>query len=126
MPSTILPASPSRADLQAVAGSGDIGNVLAWLGTGIGFGLVSGWAVGYALKKVALLAALLLGLSFILVQLMVVNRFVTVDWKAVADSFGHASRSLSGPNASWWKLLVNNFPYAGSFGVGFFMGFKKG
>jgi uncharacterized membrane protein (Fun14 family) len=100
--------------------------VLAWLGTGIGFGLISGWSVGYVLKKVALLAAFILGVAFILLQVMVVNRYVTVDWKAVAHVFGQAAHSVTARNATWWKVLLTNFPYAGSFGVGFFLGFRKG
>lgn len=125
MPSTTSLPSPGTPDLSALSG-GDLSSVLAWLGTGVGFGLVSGWAVGYALKKVALFAAFIVGVVFIIIQLMVVNRLVTVDWNAVATFFGHASRAVSGPHASWWNVLLSNFPYAGSFGVGFFLGFRKG
>lgn len=121
---TSLP-SLGTPDLHALSG-GDLSSVLAWLGTGVGFGLLSGWAVGYALKKVALFAAFIVGVVFIIIQLMVVNRLVTVDWNAVATFFGQASRVVSGPHASWWNVLLSNFPYAGSFGVGFFLGFRKG
>lgn len=125
MPSTTSLPSPSPPDLGGLTG-GDLSGVLAWLGTGVGFGLVSGWAVGYALKKVALFTAFVCGLAFILIQVMVVNRFLTVDWKAVAAFFGDASRTLSGPKAAWWGMLLTHFPYAGAFGVGFFLGFRKG
>lgn len=125
MPSTISSPSPGTPDLHALSG-GDLTGILAWLGTGVGFGLVSGWAVGYALKKVALFAAFIVGIVFIIIQLMVVNRFLTVDWNAVSTFFGHASRTLSGPHPSWWNVLIANFPWAGSFGVGFYLGFRKG
>lgn len=130
MPSTTSLQSPAAKspDLLHVATSQgwDLGSVLAWLGTGIGFGLVSGWVVGFVLKKVALVAAFILGVIFIVIQLMVVNRFISVNWPAVAEFFGHAAKQMGAQNAPWWKMLIGNFPYAGSFGVGFFLGFRKG
>lgn len=130
MPSTTsLPSLAAKSpDLLSAATTGkwDVGGLTVWLGTGVGFGLISGWVVGFVLKKVALLAACFLGLVFVAIQLLVVNRFITVNWPAVADLFGHVARGLSAPHASWWQMLVGNFPYAGSFGVGFFFGFRKG
>lgn len=125
MPSTTSLPSPVQRFPELGHAAGWEG-ILAWLGTGVGFGLVSGWVVGFALKKMALFAAFILGIVFIVIQVLVVNRLVTVDWVALAGFFGQAARSVSAPDASWWKILVSNFPFAGSFGVGFVLGVRKG
>jgi len=102
-------------------------NALApWLGAGVGFGLVTGWAVGFLAKKVAKLAALLLALIFIGIQLLVANHLLVVNWHGVAAGFEQMTQHMSSQSAHWRSLLMMNFPYAGSFAVGFFMGFRKG
>jgi len=87
---------------------------------------VAGWAVGYVTKKVAKLVALVLGVFFILIQVLVVNRFLNVNWQAVSSLFDSMAHQLSGQSSHWWSLLLFQFPYAGSFGVGFVLGFRKG
>jgi uncharacterized membrane protein (Fun14 family) len=101
-------------------------NYLPYLGAGIGFGLVSGWVVGFFFKKLAKIAALILGLLFVCVQIMVVNRWVQVNWPKVAASAGHLAQQVQGSQSSFWSVLLWNFPYAGSFCAGFAMGFKSG
>lgn len=105
------------------------------VGTGVGFGLVTGWAVGFLAKKVAKLVALLAALVFIGIQLAVANRLLTVNWHGVATAFDKVSSQLSSesthtlfglPVSGPWSLLLVNFPYAGSFAVGFLLGFRKG
>ena len=100
--------------------------VIPYLATGIGLGLVTGWAVGFTLKKIAKLAALLLGVTFVLVQLLVVNRMMFVNWPAIGSFFNVAKTEAASHSRHWWSMLLVNFPYATSFGVGFLSGFKKG
>ena len=45
-----------------------ISNYLPVLGAGVGFGLVSGWSVGYLAKKVMLGVALVVGLVFVVIS----------------------------------------------------------
>lgn len=96
------------------------------LGAGVGFGLVSGWAVGYLAKKLMLLLALAVGLVFVVIQVMVVSRLLSVNWQGVAASFDRLTHQVQGGHSALWSVLVYNFPYAGAFAVGFALGFKKG
>jgi uncharacterized membrane protein (Fun14 family) len=89
-------------------------------------GLVTGWAVGFALKKIAKLVALILAVVFVFVQLLVVNKMMVVNWPALAHTFSIATGHVASHSNHWWSTLLLNFPYAGAFGVGFFSGFKKG
>ncbi|MBM3464158.1 MAG: hypothetical protein FJX76_18840 [Armatimonadetes bacterium] len=100
--------------------------LLPYVGTNVGLGLVSGWAVGFTLKKIAKLAAILLGISFVLIQILVVNKFLAINWPGLAAAFAQISKKSTAQSPHWWSLLLYNFPYAGSFAVGFFLGFKKG
>ena len=96
------------------------------LGAGVGFGLVSGWAVGYLAKKVMLLLALAVGLVFVVIQVMVVSKLLSVNWHGVSVSFTRLTHHVQGGHSAMWSVLVYNFPYAGAFAVGFALGFKKG
>ncbi len=112
--------------MHPAVGGGSTPDAIAWLGAGVGFGFLSGWAVGYVLKKAALLLALALGTAFIVIQILVFNRMMSVDWAAVASVFGSTMHSIDGRESPMWKILLTNFPYASSFGVGFLMGFRRG
>ncbi len=94
----------------------------------LGFGLVAGFAVGYALKKVGKLAAVALGLVFILVQTLAYVGFITVNWGEVqarvdplfeGDSLTQAWQGLLG-------VLTFNLAFAGAFVPGLVLGLKRG
>jgi len=94
----------------------------------LGFGGVAGAAVGYTAKKVTKLLALLLGLTFILVQLLVYAGFISVNWQAVESS---AHTVWSGPDGvtladKAWTILRQQLPFGAAFAVGFALGFKLG
>jgi uncharacterized membrane protein (Fun14 family) len=94
----------------------------------LGFGLVAGFAVGYALKKLGKVFAVVLGLAFVLVQLLAYGGFVTVHWTEVQarvdplfdrDSLGSAWHGLLG-------VLTYNLAFAGAFVPGLVVGLKRG
>ena len=99
---------------------------LPYLGTGIGFGLVTGWVVGLFTKKVASIVGFFLGFLFVLLQILVLNHLIQVNWPQVARAFDHVVHAARGSQSHWWAMLLWNFPYAGSFAVGFALGFRKG
>jgi uncharacterized membrane protein (Fun14 family) len=122
-PAPVVPPGASGS-----AGQGD------WLGqippdaqywfTTIGLGGLAGWSVGYTLKKVAKLAALVIGIIFLGVQFLASQNYIIVDWdriqQAVPDSaFQQAYMALM-------SMLTYQFPFAGSFAVGFWLGFRRG
>ncbi len=94
----------------------------------LGFGLVAGFAVGYALKKVGKVLAVILGLLFITLQVLSSLGFLTVHWGEVqarvdpfleVDSLEHAWRSLL-------AVLTHNLTFAGAFVPGVVLGLRRG
>ena len=93
----------------------------------LGFGGLTGAIAGYAAKKIAKLAALVLGLLFILLQYLAYKGWVDIQWgevgKAAAPHLAHGGKSAG---MSVWKVLTHNIPFGGAFAAGFWLGFKKG
>ena len=98
-----------------------------WTGS-LGFGGVAGVVVGYTAKKVTKLVALGLGLTFILLQVLVYEGFIAVDWGAVQNSAETLWRDPQGITLAdrTWQILSANLPFGGGFVAGFAIGFKLG
>lgn len=98
------------------------------LASQLGVGLVAGFAVGYALKKVGKLVAVAVGLVFVVVQVLAWQGFLTVNWgevQARVDPMLEVS-SLE----STWRTLVGvltyNLVFAGAFVPGLILGLRRG
>ncbi len=94
----------------------------------LGFGALAGFAAGYALKKVGKLLAVLVGLLFVVLQVLAYYGFVSVNWTVVqsqvdpllsADSLGGAWRAALG-------VLTYNLAFAAAFVPAFVWGLKRG
>jgi len=94
----------------------------------LGFGGVAGLIVGYSAKKLTKLAALALGVLFIVLQLLAYYGFVTVHWGDVQSTAEAAWRSPEGATLveRGQQVLMANLPFAGGFAAGFVVGFKLG
>lgn len=94
----------------------------------LGFGALAGAVVGYAAKKAAKLAAVVMGLLFILVQFLAYKNVITLHWDAIGTAANHALDSGIPQSAAqrFLNILTHNLPFGGSFLVGFMLGFKKG
>jgi uncharacterized membrane protein (Fun14 family) len=94
----------------------------------LGFGGMAGVCVGYTAKKIAKLAALLLGLLFLLVQLLASYGYISIDWNAVERSAHEVWIDPSGVTLTdrLWAMLTHNLPFGGAFIAGFALGFKLG
>jgi len=110
----------AEAPGQGFALPADIKFILMTLGGG---GL-AGWAVGFTLKKVAKLAALVLGVGFISIQYLAYNSYITIDWERIKKTV--PDEKLEQSANSLMSMLTYNLPFAGAFLVGFWMGFRKG
>lgn len=115
-----LASAGAAAPGQGIALPEDIKFILMTLGGG---GL-AGWAVGFTLKKVAKLAALVLGVCFISIQYLAYNRYITIDWERIKTTV--PDETIEQSASSLMSVLTYNLPFAGSFAVGFWMGFRKG
>lgn len=87
----------------------------------LGGGTVAGIAVGYAAKKAAKLALLLLGAILIGLYALSQQGFLTVHWDAVGHGIEEGSRGMGG----WFSQMVKQLsPSLVGFGAGFLMGLK--
>ncbi len=95
------------------------------LGYQLGLGGIGGFIVGYTLKKISKLIVFLIGLSIIALLYLSTQNIITINfkalWDAVAGLFGFAGGAFS-----WLVGLISLLPFAGSFAVGFLLGFKLG
>ncbi|MEW6709959.1 MAG: FUN14 domain-containing protein [Candidatus Riflebacteria bacterium] len=90
----------------------------------LGSGGIAGWAVGFTLKKVAKLAALVVGVAFISIQYRAYKQYITIDWDKIRQSV--PNESIERSYAEMMSVLTYNLPFAGAFIVGFWLGFRKG
>ncbi len=94
----------------------------------LGFGLVAGFAVGYALKKVGKVLAVLLGILFVVVQVLASQGFLTVHWgevQARVDPWFETD-SLRAGWGSLVRVLTHNVTFAGAFVPGLVVGLRRG
>lgn len=94
----------------------------------ITFGGLAGFVTGYALKKIGKVLAVVLGLGFILLQLLAYAGYVQIDWVRIQQS---VQPLLSQDNLrTGWdqlvRLLTYNLPFAGGFTVGLLIGLRRG
>lgn len=106
----------------------DLGALLSGPAGELGFGGVAGAIVGYTAKKLTKLAALVVGLIFIVIQGLVYLKFVSVDWNAVQQTAEHVWKDTQGVTLAdrAWGVLSANLPFGGAFVAGFALGFKFG
>ena len=90
------------------------------LATEAGFGLVTGWCVGFAVRKLTMLVAFAIGVLVIILQVLVFYGLVTVNWSGFETLYHHSLPHMKG----LWPMLTANIPYAGSFGLGFLAGVR--
>ncbi len=91
----------------------------------LGAGGIAGWAVGFTLKKIAKVLALVLGVVFISLQVLAFKNLIVIDWVKIEGLYAN-NTELEGTLAKAMSVVTYNLPFVGSFMVGFWMGFKKG
>ena len=91
----------------------------------LGLGAVGGFVIGFALKKIAKIFLVVLGVFIAALLYLGASDIISINfgalWSAVAGWLGGASAA-----ASWLVGLIALIPFIGSFAVGFFLGFKIG
>lgn len=91
----------------------------------LGIGGVGGFIVGFAVKKISKLIIILIGIFLIALIYLSTQNIITINyqalWNAAAGLLGSAGQA-----APWLVGLVSILPFAGSFIVGFLIGFKLG
>jgi uncharacterized membrane protein (Fun14 family) len=91
----------------------------------LGLGAVGGFVVGFALKKIAKLFIILLGIFIIALLYLGINGVISINynalWSTIAGWLGGAAQA-----AGWLVGLISLIPFIGSFLVGFLLGLKIG
>jgi uncharacterized membrane protein (Fun14 family) len=106
----------------------DLGSLLNGPIASLGFGGIAGAVVGYTAKKATKIVAIALGCVFILLQILVYEGFITVDWTAVQGTAEKVWTDEGGRTLAdhAWEIISANLPFGGGFAAGFALGFKIG
>lgn len=98
--------------------------------TQIGFGGTLGFLLGYGLKKVAAVilkvVALVSGLFMLGLTWLASIGVVTINFNAFETTMGNSFAGMAAALASSLTFLAQIMPMGGSFGLGFYLGAKKG
>jgi len=113
------------------------------IGATIGVGFFVGILIGYALKKVIKLVAVVFGLFFVGLAYLQYQQMVNINWNklqvtsqnsvtalanATTQISNHISNATDSNNHATTELAISNFgiPLTGSMAMGFAIGFMKG
>jgi len=91
----------------------------------LGAGGIGGFVVGFAMKKISKLIAIIIGLFLLALIYLGTQGILSINYDALFNAvqglFGVASGAFS-----WIIGVVSLLPFAGSFIAGFLLGFKIG
>ena len=91
----------------------------------LGIGGVGGFIVGFALKKLSKLVLFLTGLFILALIYLSTQGIINVDYASLFNALSGLIGS-AGAAFSWLVGVISLLPFAGSFLVGFLLGFKIG
>lgn len=96
--------------------------------TQLGFGGVIGFCTGFMVKKVSKLAAVIVGLVFVLLQVLSYYGIISIEWGPVKEWWDKETSpdQLQGAWTSVRNLLFSNVPALAGAVPGFFLGLKVG
>jgi uncharacterized membrane protein (Fun14 family) len=100
-------------------------SLLSPIVTQLGVGGIGGLCVGFAIKKVAKIVAVFIGLGFLGLEYLAYQGIISIDYGALEN---WASNVIQGAGVLEKALIafLANLPFASSFLVGFALGLKKG
>jgi uncharacterized membrane protein (Fun14 family) len=116
---------------------------LSFIGTTLGGGFFAGALIGFALKKVIKILAVVVGLFFAGLAYLQYQQIVNIDWNklqatsqntvtmlanATTQISNHIDNLTDNNNHTTAALVISNFgiPLTGSMAMGLAVGFKKG
>jgi uncharacterized membrane protein (Fun14 family) len=102
-----------------------LSEIIAPIGFELGLGTVGGFVVGFALKKIAKIFLIAIGILIAVLLYLGASDIISINfgafWSAVGNWLGGAGQA-----AGWLVGLIALIPFIGSLAVGFFLGFKIG
>ncbi len=94
----------------------------------LSFGGLTGFATGFAMKKIGKIALFIFGIIFIMLQVLAYTGVIEINWLRIQQFAEPALQRPALENAlnGIMGVLTNNLPFAGSFIPGFLLGLKFG
>ncbi len=99
--------------------------ILTPLITQLGVGGIAGLCVGYALKKIGKLVAILVGVAFLGLELLAYKGIININYSAL-EEWAKGLIGQIGEAEGILTLIIGNLPFASSFLVGLALGLKIG
>ncbi len=99
--------------------------VLTPLLTQLGVGGVAGLCVGFALKKIGKLVAVLIGIAFLGLEFLAWKGIININYDALT-AWANELFAQVGVLEGVLSAIIANLPFATSFLVGFAIGLKMG
>src|SRR5215831_6212274 len=105
---------------------------LATTATSVGFGGITGFLIGYAIKKVMKIMLIVLGLLFVAVLSLEYQKLVSVNWNKIQTGMTNAlgnvtNGQIPGTHENIASTMSNiGIPLTGSLTAGFVLGFIRG
>ena len=92
----------------------------------LGVGGLLGWFSGVAVKTVSRLVGCMLGLVFILMQVLAYYGIAEWHWDVISNFIsGPAATAAGVASSKLWTILTYNLPFAGGFATGFYLGLRR-
>lgn len=99
--------------------------ILSPLAFQLGIGGIGGFIIGYAVKKISKIIAVIIGLFVIALLYLSTSGIISINYGALWEAMG-GWLGGAGQAASWLVSVISLIPFAGSFLVGLLLGFKLG
>jgi uncharacterized membrane protein (Fun14 family) len=93
--------------------------------TQLGVGGVVGLCIGYALKKIAKIVAVIIGIFSLGLIYLESQGLISVDWLGV-EAWGNTALASLGQMEGVLGTILSNLPFAGGAVIGFGIGVKMG
>jgi uncharacterized membrane protein (Fun14 family) len=91
----------------------------------LGLGGLLGYAVGLAFRSAAKVLGCLLGLLFILLQVLAYYGIVHVDWTQFAHHAQPAEHLAETGLEKLWHVMTYNLPFGGGFAAGLALALRR-
>jgi uncharacterized membrane protein (Fun14 family) len=91
----------------------------------VGIGGIGGFIAGYAFKKFLKIVAVIIGLFILALIYLGYQGIISINFGELESSIANAL-GIAGQATGFIATIIALLPAAGSFGLGFFLGFKLG
>lgn len=91
----------------------------------LGLGGIGGFIAGYALKKLMKIVAVIIGLAVVALIYLGSQGILLINYGALGNAVSNALGGAEGAT-QWLAHIIAHLPFAGTFALGLFLGFKMG